>query len=624
MPDVAQGTLLTDGTLDFVGGQNAAQAPSRIPDNCVASGVNISVKQGIVQPRWGIERKTLTFPDGGVHTRLKNFRSYRYIFEAGKFQAAIPYYVGNTLYLIAVFSGHIFAINPDTGVIVPIALPDGSTLNPRASRINREVAGRYLVFHDFPNYPVILEGLSARRADPDKMEIPVSVLGAFNQNRLYIANAGIDFTGGDPAGNTMTPNAPITFEEYLTEASPYYLQSFQPPTVSHNAPISYMGFLQMTDTSTGIGPLIVATPIAIYTFATNTVRANWQQGQFGSLLCFNAGVVGPRAFTNVNSDAFFIANDGYVRSLSMARDEARSFARVPISREVEPWFKFWDLSLAKFAFVSCFKNKVFFSVNPYRIAASDFESGWPISDYAFGGFAVMELDNMTAFGQASKPTWAGLWTGTRPMDMVVTDDGNRAFVFSKDGNVNTIYEVDPNNTYDRSGKYIRYVRSRIVTKDYNFKDPFMNKELHSLRLNMQELRGDVKLNAEYKPSHGDTFRVFGGFEHAAPWRACKCVPGCLPTGYAGHSIRDLIIPAPDDNGGSPATDDLYRVFKRAQLRLTISGKYWELHELMVLANARPQPPNITSCETKQNQPICAECSDDWRVDGFGGCEETIT
>lgn len=614
--------LLVDGAVDFLGGQDASKMPDKIAANSYAAGINISVKSGSLQPRWGFERRSVSWPDGYILTPYRKRRTYQNVFEAGKYQAGAPFYISGKMHLVIVISGMIFAIDPDTFELTPIPLPDGSTLNSRAQRITWSAAGRHLILYDFPAPPVILDGFTARRSNSANMEIPTASQGAFNQNRLFVANNGAEFTGGDPVGSLAAPDAPITFQEVMTPGSPYYGQIFQLPTSDHNDPITYMGFLQVVDTSTGIGPLVVATNRAIYSYNTQNPRSAWEGGSFGTLICYNAGVVGPRAFANVNSDAFFLAADGYVRALSMSRDSQKTWSRVPLSREVENWFKFWDKDLIKFGFVGAFNNKIFFSVNPYRMAVTDFESMFPISDYAHGGMVVMELDNLTSFGESSKPTWTGLWTGVRPMDMINIE--NRAFIIAKDGGANRIYEINPDITYDTADSVIRPIRSRVYTKEYDFTDAFLNKELHSIDFNFDGMEGDLALDLKYKPSHSPCFLDWTEFKHYAPWRTCEMPEGCFINGYAPHVIRDLTFGAPDQDDCSPITQDYYKVFRKIQLEMTITAKNWILGDFRIKSIPRPQSGNITLCESYPPTEICACCNDDWYIPDFGGCETLVT
>jgi len=614
--------LLSAQCLDFLGGQDASKIPDRVPDNAYFMGINVSTKRGCLQPRWGYERKDVVYPQGGVFDRTNRYRSFKEIFQSGKFQVFAPYPTGNAARFIIVISGVIFLYNVNTLTLSVVPISNGSSLNARASRLNWEPAGKSMVIHDFPDYPVIVTGATARRANPLLMEVPISVMGAFNQNRLFVANAGNEFTGGDPVGNMLTPDAPLSFEELMLLASPYYGQVFQLTTKSSGEDITAMGFLQVTDTSTGIGPLLIGTNKSIYAYGTDKPRSDWEAGQFGAIINYGAGIVGPRAMANVNSDLFFLSADGFVRTLSMSRDEQKRWSRIPISREVEPWMQYHDASLKRFGFVSYFNNKVFFSVNPYRVKAVDLFSGQPIADYAHAGFVVLELDNVTSFGEPTKPTWAGLWTGINPMDMAVMDE--RAFVVAKDDlSMNSIWEINPEINHDTADCKIRYVRSRVYTKEHDFTDPFANKEVHSVDLNLDNLQGDVNIEVKYKPSHSPDFLPWNTVKHKAPWRECGMPCNYFMCGFAHHMIRDLTIGSPIEppNECDPATEELYKIFRKLMICITLTGKYWEVHEYRVKAFSRLQTPQETRCEEFKIAAIENPCNDDWCVGEFNICRD---
>jgi hypothetical protein len=615
---------------DFIGGQNAALIPDRIPDNCYAAGVNVSTKKASLQPRWGFERMTLTYPGGGFFNVNNQYISYKEIFESGKFQLMASYPADQIERLLVVIAGLIFIINVNAHTVTLVPIAGGSTLNHRAPRLNWTPAGKSMIIFDFPNYPVIITGTTARRANPLNMEIPVSTNGAYNQSRLFIANAGNEFTAGDPVG-LIDPTAippidpPLTFQEVMLPASTYYGQIFQLTTQSSNENITAMGFLQVSDISTGIGPLLIATSRSIYSYNTTQPRSAWEQGQFGSLLTYNTGVVGPRAWANVNSDLFYLSADGYVRTLSMSRDEQSRWSKIPISREVEPWMKYNDPALKQFGFVSYFNNKVFFSANPYRIPAMDYATRRPIADYAHSGFVVLELDNLTSFGAPSSPTWAGLWTGVNPMDMAVLNE--RGFVMSKDAySINSLWEINPEIHHDTSDCKIRYVKSRVYTKEHDCGDPFMNKEIHSMDLNFDALKGDFKLSVEYKPGHSSKFIPWGTIDFKVPWRECKMPCNSCLEGFATQIIRDVTIGSPSGEtlACNPATRELYQIFRKIQLKLDVTGMYWEIHEYRVKAIPRTQENQETVCSEFGIEAMCEDCNDDWCVEDFNICQPTTT
>lgn len=611
--------LLTDGTGNFEGGQDASKFPDRISNQTYASAVNISVQNGCPTPRWGLDRLPLKFDNlGAIDVGNNTMVSFSEVFKIGRYQHRAAYSIGPDNYILVVVAGIIYLININTFVVTLISLPDGDTLNESTPRLNGENADKYYVIHDYPNFPVILDGITAFRADPALFEIPVSVLGAYNQNRLFIANAGSEFTAGDPTGSLATPNAPITFEEVEAPSAPYLGQIFSLPTNTLNAKITAMTFLQFVDTSTGIGPLIIATKNQIFSANSQNPRANWETGNFITTLTSSSGIAGNRSYVHVNSDLFFFGSDGQLRTLSMSRNEQGKWAQTPISREITNWLQYNEQSLVPFSVLGYFRNKVFVSVNPHYVSAFS-RNRTPIFDVANGGFGVLELDNMATLGKDAAPVWAGMWTGCRPMDIVTVND--RCFIISKDDSfVNNIYEVNPNTTYDTDADgTIRYVDSILYTKEYDCQAPYQNKALYSMELGIRNVQGDFQINVDYKPSHGHRFIPWGTFKQNAPWRSCDVPEGCEVNGLNGHSFRDLTIGNPQDPGCDEVSKLTYDIFRKIQLKFTITGKYWELRDYQLRVTPQPQSLQVTSCGPFAEAELCNQCNKDWYIGPFKSC-----
>lgn len=621
---MAANEMIADGCLEFLGGQDASKTPGLIAANAYAAGINVSTQKATLRPRWGYNLLKLEFEE--EYYTLPNMltRSYEDIFYSGKFQALAPYSTGGADYWIVVVSGIIYLINQKTLYAKVVHISDGSVINEMASRVNWSNAGRYFVIFDFPAFPVIIENGQARRADPALMQIPISTMGTYNQNRLFIANGGNEFTAGDPWGS-LDPaqiEAPISFADVMTVGSAYYGQVFQLPTSFGNEPITAMGFLQATDTSTGIGPLIVATRKAIYTFPTQTPRADWEAGQFGTALIHSTGIAGPRALCAVNSDIFFIGADGQVRTLAMTRSEQSSWTQEPISGEVENWLKYQDIELAKYATIAYSRNKIFVTANPYRVTAYT-KNRKPVVDYAHGGLVVLETDNISTLGATSSSVWAGLWTGLRPMDIVV--DNERMIVMSKDlQSANNLWELDPETTYDRIGDKIRPVRSRIYTRAHDFKDPFTNKSTHSVEVILEGIKGDFTLDVKYKPTHGSYYRDWSTFKHSSPWRTCSVPKDGQLMGFEGQQIRDLNLGAPEAQDCNPVSNEYYSVFKRVQLMLTMCGIYWELHAYRIKAIELARNETESICTAFPIVETLIECRDDWATEELNLCCKPLT
>jgi hypothetical protein len=605
--------IVPDGDSDFSTGQDASKIPSRIPPNSYAAGINVSAKNGALSPRWGWEEIDLKFPSGGVTGTDGRFRSWKSVFESGKFQAGAPYVIGQDFYSLIVVNGILFLINNKSFTVSVITLV-GESLDFGADRLNWTPADKYFVVFDYPARPVILDGVHARRSDKTKSEVPISRLGALNSNRVFIADGGNEFTAGDPIGsNGPGVNAPITFEEILKSGSNFFGQIFKLPSNYHNEVITGMAFLQATDTSTGIGPLLVGTKNIVASYAAHTPRANWQQEQFGSILLFNAGIAGARSFVNVGSDLFIQSGDGQIRTIAMAREEQHRFSKVPISVEIENWLKFWDIDLAKFGVLGYHKNKIFVAVNPYRTEAID-NNGKVTTDVAHGGVAVLELDNVTSFGEASKPAWAGLWTGVNPMEFILSD--NDLFVVSKDNQkINKLYRARPDRTYDTSGTNLNYIRSRVYTRGYVHQAPLNDKDLLSLELEVSAASGPLEIKAAYSPSHAETFIPWANtFQQDIKFQECDMAKAS-PTGYGKQGFKSINFGSPPPNVCNEATKELLAKYHNVQIRLDITGRTWSLNSVVVNARVLPKVFNNISCPKYSAIPleIPAECNDDWKL-----------
>jgi len=624
---VAEQNILTDGTADWSLGQDAWHSPDRIAPNQYWKGINVSTRGGFLSPRARYCQLQLTFEDKRITTSYGYSRTIADIWTAGKFQAFIYYNQLPDEYLITVVCGLIYRTNIRNGKT--ILMSEDIKVNQYRPRINWSYAAGSIVIFDFPNYPVIITGDDVMRSDPNNVingfsqpQVPISTMGTYNQNRLFVANEGTEFTAGDPVGNLLTPEAPLTFTEVLTPSSPFYRQFFTLDTFNNAPTITAMGFIQQLDSNTGIGPMFVSTEDNLFFYNTNQPRDAWTQGQFGGLLLANAGVIGPRAIVNVNSDLLFLSAQGKVHALSAARAESKRWGNVPISREVEVFLRTPEHRINSYATLGYFNNRIYISANPYRIGALDREAR-PVSDYAFGGFVVMELDNLSSFLSEGSPTWSGLWTGINPMDIINTRD--KCFVISKDYEVaNAIYEITDDIDTDIAYGLKRQVRSVVYTKEYEFENPFTQKREHNLVLQTKNLAGKIKIIIERKPSHSSKFLLWDTWEYEAPIEACDIPCDEFLKGLANHELKEIIFGDAEEQGCSPITGDVYNTFLKNQLRIIIQGDYWELDHVKFSARLVEflERPTKVVCGKLPVQYIEAPCDSavDWAIPTLSRCE----
>lgn len=602
--------IIPDGTISFKGGQNSAIEPEDIGPDQYYLGVNVSCQTGALGPRWGIEDIPLDFSATGDFRRATGSTiPFQQVFEDGRFQAFIPYSIGPDYYNIYVVSGYIFIINLFDRTVQVLNPLD--PVNVDADRINWSNAAEYLVIFDFPNRPFIMEGIQIRRSDPAASEVPVSVLGAYNQNRLMIANAGLAWTAGDPVGSTAAPDAPITFLEILTPSSPYVADVYEVPTaVKNNTFITAMGFLHVLDKSTEIGSLLVSTADAIYQYPTYLPRSQWQGGTgdavFGSIL-LSQGIAGQRAQTNVNSDFFFKSTDQQVYTFTMARNQQYRWANSAISREVNKFLEKGDKELERVAVAAFFMNNIFFSCYPYRVDCVSAE-GDPQLDYVNRGLVVIEAASAASIGGEQTPVWPGVWTGVEFTD--IAENGGVLYITGKYLGKNRLFVMDPTKTYDVLEGVKTDIRCVVETREYINEDLTTNKEIQSLDLGMREMREKVTVDVSYRSDVNATYFPWRNFDYYVPVEQCSGFPE-FPNGLNPQGIRDLNLGGVSQQECDPSNKVPPQTYKALQLRLVIKGRDWKLKYIKLKAVAKPQPETV-NC-VKESGPVKAQCFNLWEI-----------
>lgn len=631
------GQELTDGNLSFRGGQNAGILPDRIREDQYASGINVTTRDGGLGPRPGfVFQDVVVTTEGGVSDSIGRKMTYQEIFRSGKFQGAAPYEISSFSGIICVISGIIFVINVEdqTAEVLEVELqessPNGEFIEPESQRLDQyrqrfdiQTAGRFIVIHDYPDTPVIVDGGEARRSDPDAVdeqgnpvpEIIASVLGAYNQSRYFFSSVVNEFTAGDPVGSLSAPDAPITIQEIAIPAATFLGQVFSLGSTNQNKSITAMGFLQVLDSSTGIGPLIVATKDSIYTFRTDLPRSQWESTQFGRLLLFNAGIAGPRAYTNLNTDLYFLSGDGRIRSLALSVAEQQKFSNTPIDREVQNWVVADDPELYSIAVVETAGNRVYITVDPYRIDAQDL-SGNPVTDYAHGGMVVLELDNISGILSDAAPAWTGLWQGINPTDIVNVD--GELYIFSKDpGSVNALYHVREDLSYDIFDTARRPITSRVYTREYPFQNRFVMKEEKFVEPTLSNIRGEAAVTVDRKTEASGNWIRWRTWEHNSIVDECGEID-CdeVRPVLLEQSFRDVNLGSPEQIGPcDPVTGEDLRYFKRSQYRLTITAENWRLQTFRAVAELQEDAQRIHGPCKKLERKLEKDCSDvsDWHI-----------
>lgn len=623
---LSSSNVTSGGSSTFVSGQNSYRLPSQLEDSNYYKGINVTTKGGFLSPRAGYVEQKFTLDNGEDYFEDTNGirKRYKDIFDKGRFQGACKYYTEIGERIVCVYSGIIFILNSKTRTGQAIEIdkeynkyrqlgtsyePITQRINQYKRRVNFSQAGKYLVIFDYPDRPIIIDGYHAFRSPVGKKDtlgdpeyyVPATVLGCYNSNRLFVANATNEFTCGDPVGSLSEPQAPITFNEVYQEAAEYLGQVFSLGDTNKNNTITAMGFLQSLDTSTGIGPLFVATKDCIYSYITNTARSGWTTSDtaFGTMILYNAGIIGSKSFDNLNSDLVFMSGDGHIRILTVSKEYTSSWENIPVDLEVWNWLKTDLQDLSDLTVVKCFDNKVFITAQPIRTEATDL-SGNPTKDYAFKGLVVLELDSLATFNSKSNPAWAGIWTGLNIMDMV--ESNNELFLFTKDPTFkNKIYTLDTNLSYDVYNDEKKPIKCRIYTKQYGLESLFGDKRERTVILGLQGLQGKVTLDVSRSNDYKE-FMLWKHWEYEAP----VCTTD-YPMSLKEHNFREFNLGSPEEVGCDPVTKDDVELYRGVQFRIDISADYWRLESIIVVSDSVESSFDETICELESGVKINLDC-----------------
>jgi hypothetical protein len=612
--------FLIDGQLSFEGGQNSGLTPDKIGKNQFERGVNVSTHNGSLQPRPRFRNISVRVLTEGTEAGL----SYQEIFDKGKFQGERVFLADQRSFTITVRSGIIFKVDYLKGIATVLRTTTDDRIALRHRRVPIKQAGEYMVIWDWPNMPVVIEKDSARRSNWENTdsqglpqpEVPQSRLGVFVQSRLWVANGTNEFTAGDFVGDVTKPEAPITFAEVFTSNAPYVGQVFNLGFGFGNTKISAMGFISSRNSqskvqATKFGPLYVATRKSIHLYNAELPRADWLQTTFGTIELWGTGIVGERAHDIIGSDIIFQDNRGNLHSFTKNQNDERSgWATTVISREVDDWLYTVNKEYLDIGFVTYFDRLVLAGARPIRIPMKGYR-GQLIYDYAHEGMVALELDNVSTITSPASPSWAGLWTGMRPMEALAVDD--KLYVVSKDlDGFNRTYLMDEEAQFDEWKGIYRKPKGRVYLRSFNHEQPFTDKFETSADVNLGNVRSDLNLKLYRKPLHATAFTLWGEYDYVQ-----KCTDMCdfeqlapnAPIGY-----RVLAFGDPLKTGCNTVTGESEQYYRETQLMLEFEGGDWRIDRVKLKGEVQGEADSDgTPCTAQVKEQPKEDCSwvSDW-------------
>jgi len=485
-----------DGIQSFVGGMNQSLPSALLKEDATYKNINVSLLNGKISPRPKLVEIEFKLPNPNERPAVGSL-TYKENLYAGRIQHSGRFKTSLGEYVITVVNGVIYALRPKTGEA--FALKNQSEpkfLNYKAVRLEGCQAYNYYVIFDWPNQVVIIDNqLKVRRAVIRNTEVPRSYLGAFVHNRLFVANKGIEFGASDPV-RPDAPLAPLTFlDSIVSESNPSPLfpeQFFSLSYIERLSSITAMGHFERTGgaSSTGFGPLFIATKEGIFSYNVNQPRSQWTQSVFGTVLVSGIGIVGPRSFSVVGGDIWYRGPDGHIYTISTVASDQQRWGVSNISREIEESLKTVNKHLLQYSSLTYHDNKILCHLQPYAVKSSNI-MGAAIDDYVFNGLGVVQLNSISGIGGGAAPVWSSVYNVVST-DFVKIDESLVIVGKAKHNETyNAFYALDDDATHDVIRGTPVKIRSRIYTRELDLQSPLQDKKLTYLKLDIRNIVGDL-------------------------------------------------------------------------------------------------------------------------------------
>lgn len=586
---------LAEGFTSVEAGVDTNTSPHLLPPNQLANGINLTVRNAAPEQRPGFIKHELNFPG----------REESDIFDDGLFQVAKCYEADMGFNsIIAMISGEIFRIVPDDGFKVQLITPStGRNPNNRFDGY-MEQAANYMIIQDGLSRPIIFNGASSRRSNPD--EIKTGTVMRYCQGRIaYSLPDGFSFRVTDLIGSQASGTAANKYRDaVLKETENTFLNEGGDFSVPGNSGgIRAMAVPAMLDTSMGQGPLQVFTQNTVFSLNTPIDRTIWKDVTYPiqTVSQISRGAEGDRSTIVHNGDIFYRSLDG-IRSFKMARQDYAQWRMTPISIEEILYMRGDQEMLLPYGSAAVFDNRKLDTVSPRYTSHG----------ICHLGLAVLDFNIVSGMRTKLPPVWEGMWTGLRVLQILKGKfyGGERCFMFTLNSSTNAIelWELSTDEQFDNGSTRIQWA---FETREFDLGREYERKRLEGADIYMERLIDTVDFSLSFRPDSWPGWVAWKTWQECATFTQClDTLNGTCPTlgNYqTQYRPRVRITQPPDTCYNKRLMRDCYKM----QGRLAITGPA-KIHQMRFTFQDIDESPNA-DCPAGKPCETIDTCS----VDNFG-------
>lgn len=575
-------------------GMDSGSQPVLVPKDGVSFAVNVAFRGGNAHNRPGITWRELSFVDEETQEA----------FEDGLWQGAGTYVwrgslTGDKSLLLCSISGRIYSIDPNSLQAVDITIPGDP--NPNfPDQVWFEQGEMFTFIQDGTSLPLIFGGASLRRSNPAAGEMPIGTIMCYGQGRMTVVlpdrrsfvagNLVGSAEGGTPAYNFRDSIISFTENNYLNGGGVFSVPDR----------INAVRALATIDSALNEGPIQLFVNNGAYSANYPYLREEWFEVNYplvsGSLL--SRGALSQNSTLNINNDIWFRASDGS-RSFWVARRDSQTWNNLPVSYEMNRVLDLDSPSLLAYSSAVLFDNRHLMTCSP-RIV--------PERGVVHMGLTALDFEEASTVLQDGVPTYDGLWTGLRILQIITLEvsDNVRCFAFALNGEDKiSLYELtvaDPFDNYSLPTQ--QRIEGSVETPSYSWGDVLTGgslrtyKELRGAEIATSTLNGNVDFSVQWRPDKQPTWQQW----HA--WQECatqECVGLLCDTPNAPQYRDPRTLPMPSqatcNTVNSDSTGQMTNGYS-FQARIQFEGPCQI--DLFRMEAETKAPPKLA--------PVCGDCT----------------
>jgi hypothetical protein len=404
-------------------------------------------------------------------------------------------------------------------------------------------------------------------------EIPAAGPMEYYMGRLWYAQ-GRQYSAGDivngPSGTNVFPTFYGFRDSVLKVTENPLVLGGDGFTVPDNAGnIRAIAYSANLNTSLGQGVLYVFTRKEIYALQVPVTRNDWTGANANNMplqyaVQINNGAVNDRSVVEVNGDLFFQTLQPSIQALQAAIRNFTQWGNVPISVNEDRILAFNDRSLLWAASGIEFDNRVLQTAMPAM-------TPWGVTHPSL---IPLNFDSISTLNNQLPPAWEGQLTGLDMFQLWSGDFGGRdrafALVLSKTDQSLQLWELTAASRTDNGDNRIDWV---IEFPAFTWGHEFELKELLTLELWIDDLRGTVNFGLDYRPDSDACFYPWHKWKLCSARNSCENVfePICYPlTEYGPGYASTITLPHPPQQCNALTGRPAY-IGYQFQARLTIHG-----------------------------------------------------